>query len=83
VVQDLSIRGLFVEIAEALTLGNAAEIAFRTTDGAHFVLKALVPNQRHVPHSLNRLLTGGVGLRLVDPPAAFRRWVEDAGASAS
>ena len=83
VVQDLSPRGLFVEIHEALSPGSAAVIAFQTTDGAHFVLEAFVPNRRHVPHSLKRLLAGGVGLRLVEPPVAYQRWVEGASTSAS
>jgi hypothetical protein len=83
VVQDLSARGLFVEIQATLPLGTAAVVAFQTTEGARFVLEACVPNQRHIPHSLKRLVPGGVGLRLVAPPAAYQRWVEDTGEGAS
>ncbi|HME72910.1 MAG TPA: PilZ domain-containing protein [Myxococcota bacterium] len=81
VVQNLSAQGLFVEIHAALALGTAAVVAFHTTAGERFVLEASVPNRRHIPHSLKLLAAGGVGLRLVAPPEAYRRWVEDASAS--
>jgi hypothetical protein len=83
VVQNLSARGLFVETHAALPLGAAAVVAFRTTAGEQFVLEASVPNRRHIPHSLKLLSSGGVGLHLVGPPAAYQRWVEDASASES
>jgi len=77
-VQNLSAQGLFVETHAALPLGAAAVVAFRTSGGAWFVLEASVPNRRTPPHSLRKLATGGVGLRLVEPPVAYQRWVEDA-----
>jgi hypothetical protein len=83
VVQNLSAEGLFVETHAALPLGSAAVVAFRTTGGEHFVLEACVPNRRSISHSLRLLATGGVGLRLVEPPAAYRNWLENADASAS
>jgi len=83
VVRDLSARGLFVEIPATLALGTPAVVAFQTTEGARFVLEASVPNQRHIPHSLKRLVPGGVGLRLVAPPSTYQRWVEETGAGAS
>jgi molybdopterin biosynthesis enzyme len=83
VVQNLSVEGLFVETHAALPSGAAAVVAFRTTEGEHFVLEASVPNRRYVSHSLKRLATGGVGLRLVEPPVAYRRWLEHANTSAS
>jgi hypothetical protein len=76
VVQDLSVQGLFVETPAALLLGAAAVVAFRTSGGEWFVLEASVPNRRTLPHSLGRLVTGGVGLRLLEPPVAYQRWVE-------
>ncbi len=83
VVKDLSAQGLFVQIHAALALGTAAVVAFHTDAGERFVLEASVPNRRHIPHSLKFLTPGGVGLRLVAPPAAYLRFVEEAGASAS
>lgn len=83
VVQNLSVQGLFVETHAALLLGSAAVVTFRTTGGEQFVLEVSVPNRRHISHSLKLLATGGVGLRLVEPPAAYRRWLEDANASVS
>ena len=83
VVHNLSAEGLFVETQAALALGAAAVVAFQTTAGEHFVLEASVPNRRPIPHSLKLLSSGGVGLRLVGPPAAYLRWVEDASASES
>jgi len=78
VVQNLSIQGLFVETHAALSLGAAAVVAFRTSGGEWFVLEASVPNRRTFPHSLRRLVTSGVGLRLVEPPVVYQRWVEGA-----
>jgi hypothetical protein len=83
VVRNLSAQGLYVEIHAALPLGAAAVVAFRTAEGKLFVLEASVPNQRLIPHSLKLLATGGVGLRLVDPPETYQRWLEGAGESAS
>lgn len=78
VVQNLSAQGLFVEFHAALGLGTSAVVAFHTSAGEHFVLEASVPNRRQIPHSLKLLSADGVGLRLVAPPAAYRRWVEGA-----
>jgi hypothetical protein len=83
VVRDLSAQGLFVEIPTTLALGTPAVVAFQANEGARFVLEASVPNQRHIPHSLKRLVPGGVGLRLVGPPATYQRWVEETGAGTS
>jgi PilZ domain-containing protein len=83
VVRNLSAQGLFVETHASLPLGSAAVVAFRTTRGEYFVLEASVPNRRQISHSLKLLVGGGVGLRLVEPPAAYWRWLEDANASAS
>jgi len=58
-------------------------VAFHTAEGVRFVLEALVPNRQSVPHSLKRLSSGGVGLRLVEPPPAYRRWVSDTSAGKS
>ncbi|HYB12051.1 MAG TPA: PilZ domain-containing protein [Myxococcota bacterium] len=79
VVRNLSAEGLFIETQAALPLGAAAVVAFRTSAGVQFVLEACVPNRQNVPHSLRRLATDGVGLRLLEPPPAYRRWVEDGG----
>ena len=81
VVQNLSAQGLFVEVHVPLGRGTAAVVAFRTTEGEQFVLEAAVPNRRPIPHSLKLLSTGGVGLRLLAPPATYRRWAQDASAS--
>ncbi len=83
VVHNFSAQGLFVETPAALPVGAAAVIAFQSSAGEHFVLEASVPNRRHIPHSLRLLTSGGVGLRLIEPPAAYRRWVEGTGASES
>jgi hypothetical protein len=76
-VRDISGWGLFVQTPEELPPGNDAIVAFRTPEGRRFVLEATVPHRRALSHSTAALGDGGVGLRIQDPPAAYRRWVEE------
>ncbi len=61
-VQDLSVRGLFVQTPGELPPGADAIVAFRTPEGRRFVLETSVPHRRHVSLSLASLGARGVGL---------------------
>ena len=74
-VADLSPHGFFVETSAELPRGAGAIIAFSTPEGRRFVLEASVPHHRPVSRSLATLVPHGVGLRVVDPPADYLRWV--------
>jgi len=75
IVRDFSSRGFFVESGVVLPLGTAVVVAFSAADGERFVLEASVPHRRSAPRSLVDLVQDGVGLRVDDPPKAYRDWV--------
>ena len=75
VVRDFSTRGFFVESGVALPLGTAVVVAFSPADDKRFVLEASVPHRRSASRSLVDLVHDGVGLRVDDPPKAYRDWV--------
>ena len=73
---NLSAHGFFVETSADLPRGTGAIVAFSTPEGRRFVLEASVPHHRPVSRSLATLVPHGVGLRIVDPPADYLRWVD-------
>ena len=75
IVRDFSTRGFFVESAAAMPLGAKVVVAFSPADGMRFVLEASVPHRRLAPRSLADLVQDGAGLRVDDPPKAYRDWV--------
>jgi len=75
IVRDFSTRGFFVESGVVLPLGSAVVVAFSAADGERFVLEAFVPHRQSAPRSLVELVQDGVGLRVDEPPKAYRDWV--------
>jgi hypothetical protein len=75
IVRDFSIRGFYVESGAVLPIGTSVVVAFNSTEDQRFVLEASVPHRRSVPRSLVDLVHDGVGLRVDDPPQAYRDWV--------
>jgi len=74
VLRDISSQGLFVETRAALPQGSEAIVAFDTPEGTRFVLEVSVPRTRAVARSLDAHCAGGVGLRIENPPEAYRHW---------
>jgi hypothetical protein len=76
-VRDISGWGLFVQTPGELLPGSETIVAFRTPEGHRFVLEATVPHRRGLSNSTVTHCHGGVGLHIQDPPASYRRWVEE------
>jgi hypothetical protein len=81
VVRDLSACGFFVRTAAAVPPGARVIVSLPTPEGGHFLLATSAPHRSQVSHSLARLSSDGIGLRVEDPSAAYRSWVEGAGNS--
>ena len=75
IVRDFSTRGFFVESGAVLPIGAAVVVSFNATESKRFVLEASVPHRRSASRSLVDLVHDGVGLRIDDPPKAYRDWV--------
>jgi hypothetical protein len=73
-VRDLSPQGLFVQTrVRLLAPGTELAIVFPAYEGrAELRVQARVARQRQVPPRLQGSVPGGVGLTLIDPPAAYR-----------
>jgi hypothetical protein len=76
IVRDISAWGLFVQTPGELPPAADTIVALRTPEGKRLILKTSVPHCRQVSHSLASHTSGGVGLRIQNPPAAYLRWVE-------
>jgi hypothetical protein len=77
IVRDLSARGLYVETEGEVRRGLPAVVAFCTGRGERFFLQASLPESR--PPGPRALPEGGVSLHLENPPAAYLRWLDEAG----
>ena len=75
IVRDFSTRGFFVESGAVLPIGAAVVVAFDATKSKRFVLEASVPHRQSASRSRADLVHDGVGLRVDDPPQAYRDWV--------
>jgi len=72
IVLDLSATGLFVQTAVTSPVGKEVEVhlaATRTTPA--LTLRTRVARGKRVPPQLLTAAGGGVGLRVINPPAAF------------
>ena len=78
-VRDFSASGFLVESAAPLPLGAAVVVAFNAAEGKRFVLEASVSHRRPASRSLVGLVQDCVGLRVDDPPKAYRDWVAISG----
>jgi len=76
-VRDVSAGGLFVHTQRPLGADQGLVVVVHAPEGQRFVLAADVPHRNHLPQSLASHAPSGAGLRLHDPPDAYRRWVEE------
>ena len=75
IVRDFSTSGFFVESGAVLPIGAAVVVSFNAAENKRFVMEASVPHRRSASRSLVDLVHDGVGLRVDDPPKAYRDWV--------
>lgn len=72
IVLDVSRTGLFVQITARLLPGTMVELRLRVAETSEpIALRARVARHKSVPANLTSVAQGGVGLRIVDAPAAF------------
>ena len=72
IVLDLSGTGLFVQTGTRLPPGAEVEVRVLLRDGAESTaLRARVVRNKQVPPQLTSVARGGVGLKILDAPAAF------------
>jgi Tfp pilus assembly protein PilZ len=72
IVIDLSQTGVFVQTGTRLPPGSEVEVRLLLTDAAEpILLRATVARNKQVPPQLTSVARGGVGLRIVDAPAAY------------
>ncbi len=76
VVRDVSAEGLYVQTGGELRCGADVVVSLKVPEGELFVLEASVRQTRPVARSLAAVCADGAVLRLVDPPAAWLRFVE-------
>ena len=72
IVLDLSATGVFVQTGTRLPPGAQVEIRMLLADrGEPIRLRARVARNKQVPPQLTSVAHGGVGLKILDAPAAF------------
>lgn len=77
IVLDVSRTGLFVQSGARLRPGTPVEVDLALgSDVPRIRLKARVARQKAVPHQFTPVAQGGVGLRIVEAPAAYYEAIE-------
>ncbi len=72
IVLDLSESGLFVQTGTRLPPGSVVELRVRLLESAEpLLLRAQVARNKQVPPQLTSVARGGIGLRILDAPAAY------------
>jgi hypothetical protein len=71
-VTDVSARGLYVQTNAVLSRGSEVRVQVRTPGGDPLELQGRVMRTRRVAAALVTIATGGMGVRLSDPPADWR-----------
>jgi hypothetical protein len=72
IVLDMSETGVFVQTGTRLPPGVEVEVRMLLTDGAEpILLRATVARNKQVPPQLTSVARGGVGLKILDAPAAY------------
>ncbi len=72
IVLDMSETGIFVQTGTRLPPGAEVEVRVLLTDGAEpMSLRAKVARNKKVPSQLTSVARGGVGLKILDAPAAY------------
>jgi hypothetical protein len=75
-LEEVSAEGLLVSAAEDLPPGTETVVSFRSAEGEGFVLLATVRSRRPLARSLLSATQPRLGLRVLDPPDAYVRWLE-------
>ena len=72
IVLDMSQTGVFVQTGTRLPPGADVEVRVLLTDAAEPIsLRAKVARNKQVPPQLTSVARGGVGLKIIDAPAAY------------
>ncbi len=75
VARDVSLRGLYVKTAVSVDCGALVRVRLHPSGGAPIELLATAPYQRVLPHSLDAIDSGGVGLCVRTAPVEYSRFV--------
>ena len=75
IAHDVSLRGLFVKTAAKVACGALVRVRLHPSGGAPIELLATAPYQRVLPHSLDAIDSGGVGLNVRNAPDDYSRFV--------
>lgn len=80
IVRDVSRRGLFVQTRARPELNSAIGLVFPAEgDRPEIRVEAGVARERAVPAGLESEVPGGIGLEVLDAPAAYHELVAEAG----
>lgn len=75
IVLDLSSGGLFVQTGAPPEPGSEIRVRLRDTGAESIELEAVVARRRVVPSHLAAIKAGGIGLRILDPPEDYERFL--------
>ena len=75
VAHEVSLRGLFVKTAAKVPCGALVRVRLHPPCAAPIELLATVPHLRVLPHSLDAIESGGVGLSVRDARDDYARFV--------
>lgn len=71
-ITNVSARGVYVSTNAVLPLGAAVNLEVHLPSGEHLLLHGVVMRARRVASALATITTGGMGVRLEDPPPNWR-----------
>lgn len=78
IVLDVSRTGLFVQTSARLNPGAAVELLLQLEGGREPIrIKTRVARQKAVPSTLTSVAQGGIGLRILEAPAAYYEVVNE------
>jgi hypothetical protein len=83
IVLDLSETGVFIQTDATPGGTERLRIKLRTPDGSEFEVDATVARRQVAPPQLTTVVRGGLGLRVVNPPAAYFELIGIAAAEAA
>jgi len=76
IVLDISYRGVFIQTNAKPKLGTEVEIVMKLPgEKEPDYLQAKVARLKMVPSQLTALAQGGIGFRVLNPPASYRKFV--------
>ena len=71
-ITDVSERGIYVSTNSVLAKGSAVQVQVKVPGGEPMLLQGRVIRTRRVASALVMIATGGMGVRLDNPPADWR-----------